>query len=96
MVHIEPNCNAIAAHHKDAVAKTHSVGRQVASKAKSLLESVPENRTGMSRVNYYEGPVDAVIELDDSRDERAAAAINYGTKRSRGIYILQKAMNGVS
>jgi hypothetical protein len=95
MVHIEPDCNAIAAHHIDAVKKVHSIGRQVARKAERLIETVPAHRTGLSRVNYYEGTVDSVIELDDSRDERAAAAIEYGTKRSRGIYILKKATNGV-
>lgn len=99
MVDIYPNCNRVAAHHKDAAAKTHSIGRQIAGKAEALLETVPAHRTGDSRINYYEGTVDAVIELDDSRGLSAARAIEYGRSDSvtyfEGVYVLQKATNGV-
>jgi hypothetical protein len=46
---------------------------------------------GHSRITVTFGEVDAFVNLDDTRGQRAAAAIEYGTYRSAGIFALRSA-----
>lgn len=59
-------------------------GRSIAGLAEAYLDTRPKHRTGKSRVVVEHGRLDTYVILDDERDERAAAAIEYGNKYGGG------------
>jgi hypothetical protein len=66
-----------------------STARQGAARAEAILAA--HRYQGHSRITVTFGEVDAFVNLDDTRGQRAAAAIEYGTRRSTGIFALRSA-----
>jgi hypothetical protein len=60
-----------------------------ASRAEAVLAA--HRYEGHSRITVTHGDVDSFVNLDDTRGQRAAAAIEYGTYRSAGIFALRSA-----
>lgn len=66
-----------------------ATARAGAGRASSILAA--HRYEGHSRITVTHGDVDSFVNLDDTRGQRAAAAIEYGTYRSAGIFALRSA-----
>lgn len=72
------------------------IAKRQARKAEAVLRA--HRHEGHARITVTQGKVDSFISLDDTRGQRAAAAIEYGRSGGRrgatqGIYALRAAMS---
>lgn len=77
------------AKHPGVQAKLESTAREAGRRASATLAE--HRHDGHSKITVDKGKIDWHVVLNDERGDRAARAINQGTKRSRGIYALQRA-----
>jgi hypothetical protein len=90
------SCNETVAHLRGVIDAVHDVAQTAGSRAESLLAA--HRAQGHARIEVSRGAVDSFVSLDDTRGQRAAAAIEFGRsggKRgpSQGLFILRRAFS---
>jgi hypothetical protein len=75
-VTIYPNCNDIVAHLPGVRAAVYDTAQDGAAKARAILSA--HRYQGHSQITVTRGAVDSFVNLDDTRGQHAAAAIEYG------------------
>lgn len=83
------NCEDIVAHQRGVIAAVNGVAQKHAAIARGVL--IAHRTEGHSRITVTRGDVDSFVNLDDTRGERAAAAIESGAYSGRGVRALSKA-----
>lgn len=84
--------NFLISHMPGVRKKVRSTARQGAARASAILAA--HRAEGHSRITVTYGDVDAFVNLDDTRGDRAAAAIEYGRNRrgvTSGVHALRSA-----
>lgn len=84
MVQLIPNkqMNRTISHLDGVVAAVRAKAEEGGARARAILAA--HHVTGASRIVVDHGAVDAFVSLDDTRGDRAAAAIEYGRSGGRG------------
>lgn len=78
-------CNRDAAYHKTTARALKKAANQLASKAQSKLAA--HHHTGAAEINVTRGKLDYYVNLDDSRGQSAAAAIEFGHIAKNGHFV---------
>lgn len=73
---IYPNCNDIVAHLPGVIGAVRAEARSGAGRARAKLAA--HRAEGHARITVTSGDVDSFVNLDDTRGDVAAAAIEYG------------------
>lgn len=81
-VTINPRCNDIVAHLHGVTGAVHDTAQEGADRAEAVLAA--HRYQGHSRITVTRGDVDSFVNLDDTRGEHAAAAIEYGRSGGAG------------
>jgi hypothetical protein len=86
--------NHLISHMPGVRAKVRVTAADGAARAKAILAA--HWHSGDSEINVTHGTVDSFVNLDDTRGQRAAAAIEYGRRggrrgRSAGVHALRSA-----
>lgn len=86
--------DAYVAHMRDLQSELESTAKAGARRAESILRA--HRAEGHSRITVTKGELDWYVNLDDTRGDVAAAAIEYGRKRGKrgttsGIHALRSA-----
>lgn len=76
MAWVDPNVADIVAHLPGVKAAVYEKAQSGAGKAEAVLNA--HRYQGHSRITVTRGDVDSFVNLDDTRGEHAAAAIEYG------------------
>lgn len=82
MAQLIPDLDQVIAHLPGVIGAVHDKAKEGAARAEAILAA--HRDTGDSRITVTRGTVDSFINLDDSRGDRAAAAIEYGRSGGRG------------
>ena len=80
MATIYPSCNDTVAHLPGVKAAVYATAKKGGARAQAILDA--HRHQGHSQITVTRGGLDAFVSLDDTRGQRAAAAIEYG--RSNG------------
>lgn len=81
--------NTTVSHLSGVTGAVRATAEAGAARAKGVLAT--HRHQGHSEINVTTGDVDAFVNLDDSRGQRAAAAIEFGHSGHRGIGALARA-----
>lgn len=89
--------NHVVSHLPGVRQSVRAKAREGAAKASAVLAE--HRHEGHSRITVTTGTVDAFVNLDDTRGQRAAAAIEYGRSRgpgapTQGVFALHSAFGG--
>lgn len=76
------NCDDIVAHLPGVKAEVRATANKGAARAEAVLQA--HRYEGHSRITVTTGSLDAFVNLDDTRGDHAAAAIEYGRSGGRG------------
>lgn len=82
MAWVNPNIADIVAHLPGVKAAVYDKAQDGASRASAVLAA--HHYEGHSKITVTRGTTDAFVNLDDSRGDHAAAAIEYGRTTGRG------------
>lgn len=82
MATVYRNCNDTVAHLPGVRGEVHDTAKRGAARAQSILDG--HRHAGHSRITVTRGVLDSFVNLDDTRGQRAAAAIEYGRSGGRG------------
>lgn len=85
----EDEINEIVSHLGGVIGAVYSTAQEGAARAKGVLAA--HRHEGHSEINVTRGDVDSWVNLDDSRGQRAAAAIEYGHSGRRAVGALARA-----
>jgi hypothetical protein len=77
-----PELNHIISHLPGVRAAVYATAKEGAARAAAVLAA--HKYEGHSRITVTRGDVDAFVNLDDTRGDRAAAAIEFGRSGGRG------------
>jgi len=81
MATVNPRCNDIVAHLRGVIGAVHDTAKEGAARAEAVLAA--HHHEGHARITVTRGSVDSFVNLDDTRGDRAAAAIEYGRSGGR-------------
>lgn len=79
---IYPNCDEIVAHLGGVRASVTAKAAEGAARARGVLAA--HRAEGHAQITVTHGDLDAFVNLDDTRGDRAAAAIEFGRSGGRG------------
>jgi len=84
-VRINSDCNSVVAHLPGVVASVAAKAAEGAARAEGILAR--HHRTGDAHITVSHGTVDSFVNLVDSSDKPAAAAIEFGhvTRHGRAV-----------
>ena len=97
MAEVDADCDEIVAHLPGVIAAVAKTAEKGGVRAAILLtQHTTEGDQGHARITVTHGSVDSFVNLDDTRSQSAAAAIEFGRsggKRgpSEGIFVLTRA-----
>lgn len=82
MATVYANTNDIVAHLGGVRAEVRATANKGAARAEGILAA--HRYTGASRITVTTGSLDAFVNLDDTRGDHAAGAIEFGRSGGRG------------
>lgn len=82
MAFVVANCDDIVAHLPGVRAEVRATAQKGAAKAEAVLAA--HRYEGHSRITVTTGSLDAFVNLDDTRGDHAAGAIEFGRSGGRG------------
>ena len=85
MATVYANCNDIAAHLPEVARAVKAAADVVGAKASGTLAA--HRHSGVAEIKIEHGKLDYYVVLDDTRGQRAAAAIEYGHVAPDGRFI---------
>jgi hypothetical protein len=91
MAFVRSDCDELVAHLQGVIGAVHDTAEAGGSRAEAILAA--HRAEGHSRITVTRGSVDSFVSLDDTRGDRAAAAIEYGrsggrTGPTQGVFAL--------
>lgn len=96
MAELIPDLDSVIAHLPGVIKEVHNTAKRGAARAEAILAA--HHHEGHAKITVTRGTVDSFINLDDTRGDHAAAAIEYGRSggrsgASQGIFALGGAFN---
>lgn len=82
MAFVVANCDEIVAHLAGVKAEVYATAQRGAARASGVLAA--HRYEGHSRITVTRGSLDAFVNLDDTRGDHAAGAIEFGRSGGRG------------
>ena len=94
MAEVDANCDEIVAHLPGVIAAVRDTAQEGGRRAEALLAA--HHVEGHAQITVTSGAVDSFVNLDDTRGQHAAAAIEFGRSGgprgpSQGINVLRRA-----
>ena len=94
MAQVYADCNETVAHLAGVIGAVRATAQAGGARAEALLAA--HRVEGHARITVSSGDVDSFVSLDDTRGQRAAAAIEFGRSGgprgpSQGLFILRRA-----
>lgn len=81
MAELIADLDDVIAHLRGVIGAVHDKAKEGAARASAILAA--HHHTGDSRITVTRGTVDSFVNLDDTRGDHAAAAIEYGRSGGR-------------
>ena len=85
MAFVEPDCNDTVAHLPGVRRALKKEANRIEAMASGVLSQ--HRQEGHARITVTKGKLDYYVNLDDTRGDKAAAAIEYGHMDPRGFWV---------